>query len=335
MIRVFLSYSHADERYRNELEKHLMALKRQGLIEAWHDRRIAPGEEWANRIDEELRRADIILLLVSIDFINSDYCFELEMKEALARHDRCEAVVIPVILRPCHWTGLPFGKLQAATQDGKPVEKYPSLDDAFLEITKKIEAIAKRLSAQHHGLSAAPSSSSAMSRNIGISQPVSKKPELPRSSNLAIPKAFTDHDKDTFVAEAFNFIANFFEGSLDELQKRNPEITIRFERIDVRSFEAAIYRNGSQVSKCGIWLDNSFGSSRGPSSIGFSYSGVGQRNSYNENMRVEDNGNMLGLQPMGMAIGTGRIQGNDKRPLTNEGAAEYFWSMFFEPVQHR
>lgn len=331
MIRVFFSYSHVDERYRNELEKHLKTLQRQGLIESWHDRRVAPGEDWANRIDEELRRADIILLLVSSDFISSDYCYELEMREALARHEREEAVVIPVILRPCHWTGLPFGKLQAATQGAKPVEKYPSLDDAFLEITQKIEAVTKRLSAQSHGSTAAPSMSPSMPGNFGMTQPAAQRPELPRSSNLAIPKAFTDHDKDTFVAEAFAFIANFFEGSLEELRKRNPEISTRFERIDARSFEAAIYRNGSQVSKCGIWLGNSFGSSRGPSSIMFSASGLGQGNAYNESMSVQDNGNMLGLQPMGMW----RHQGNEKELLTNEGAAEYYWSMFFEPVQRR
>lgn len=329
MIRVFFSYSHVDEKYRNELEKHLMTLKRQGLIESWHDRRIAPGEEWANRIDEELRHADIILLLVSIDFINSDYCYELEMTEALARHDSGEAVVIPVILRPCHWTGLPFGKLQAATQDGKPVEKYPSLDDAFLEITKKIEVVVKKLSAQSYGTSAMPPGAHRPG-NLGITQSAPQRPELPRSSNLAIPKAFTDHDKDTFVADAFNYIANFFDNSLTELQKRSPEITTRYEMITSRSFEAAIYRNGSQVSKCGIWLGDLFGASRGPSSIVFSYTGIGQGDAYNEHMSVKDNGNTLGLEPMGM-----RLQGGDKKQLTNEGAAEYFWDMFFEPVQHR
>ena len=106
MIRVFLSYSHVDDNYRNELQKHLMSLQHQGIVESWHDRRIVAGEEWANCIDDELRRADIILLLVSSDFIASPYCYALEMKEALARHERGEAVVIPVILRPCHWTGL-------------------------------------------------------------------------------------------------------------------------------------------------------------------------------------------------------------------------------------
>lgn len=328
MIRVFLSYSHTDEKYRNELAKHLKILQRQGIIETWHDRCLLPGDNWANDINENLRNADIILLLISVDFINSEYCFELEMKEALARHDRGEAVVIPVILRPCHWTALSFGKLQAATRDGKPVEKYPSLDDAFLEITQNIEVVAKRLSANSHSSMAAPSIISAAQRSLGIPQSMLPLSGLPRSSNLAIPKAFTDHDKDTFVTDAFDYIARFFEGSLDELQKRNPEINTRFQRVDARSFEAAIYRHGKQVSQCGIWLGH-FLSSKGTPSIMYLHSGLGQGNSYNESMSVKDNSNMLGLEPMGM----GRFSRAEKKPLTNEGAAEYYWSMFFEPMQ--
>jgi hypothetical protein len=311
MIRAFISYSHADENYRNELQKHLMSLQHQGIVETWHDRRIVAGEEWAGCIDDELHRADIILLLVSSDFIASRYCYELEMNEALARHERGEAVVIPVILRSCNWTGLPFGKLQAATREGKAVAKYPSLDDAFLEITQNIEVIAKRL-------------------NKTTVTPLTVKPQatfqvsdLPRSANLAIPKTFSDHDKDTFVTDAFNYIALFFEGSLDELEKRNTGVTTRFEKVDTRSFEAVIYRDGKQVSQCGIWLGNLFGS-RGTSSITYSSSGLGQKNSYNASISVKDNGNMLGLAP----ISNGKL-------LTNEGAAEYYWTMLFEPVQRR
>lgn len=101
MVRIFISYAHADEDLRQELGKHLVGLKRQRLVEIWHDRDISAGEEWARSIDENLRAADVILLLVSVDFIASQYCFEIELKEALRRHDAGDGVVIPVILRPC------------------------------------------------------------------------------------------------------------------------------------------------------------------------------------------------------------------------------------------
>jgi hypothetical protein len=328
MIRVFFSYSHVDENYRNELEKHLMSLKHQGIIESWHDRRIAAGEEWANRIDDELRGADIILLLVSSDFIASRYCYELEMKEALARHERGEAVVIPVILRPCHWMGLPFGKLQAATRDGKAVEKYPSLDDAFLEITRAIETVAKQLNASGNKMAAIPPTVSALSVNPAISSSTLVRSELPRSSNLSISKTFSDHDRDTFIIDAFNYMAAFFENSLNELQERNSGINARFQKIDARSFEATIYRNGTQVSKCGIWLSDLLGS-RGESSIKYSHAGVGQGNSFNESMIIKDNSNMLGLEPMGMS----HLHRGEKKHFTNQGAAEYYWSLFLEPLR--
>lgn len=328
MIKIFLSYSHNDEKYRIEFDKHLTILKHQGIIETWHDRCILPGEEWSNQIDENLRNADIILLLISADYISSKYCYELEMQEALSRHNRNEAVVIPVILRPCLWQGLPFGKLQAATQNGKPVEKYPTLDDAFLEITQAIDSVAKKLA--QPGTSATSTINSAMSGNNELSCLSSQASNLPRSSNLFIPKKFTDHDKDIFVADAYDYISKYFEGSLDELPKRNPEITTRFQRLDACSFEATIYRNGKQVSKCGIWLGNSLGLSRGTSSIVFSHSGIGQRQSFNESMSVRDNGNMLGLEPMGMSY----LHRSENGFLTNEGAAEYYWNMLFEPVQH-
>src|SRR4051812_25942213 len=99
MALVFFSYSHADEALRDELEKHLKILQRQGIIEMWHDRRIGAGSELHGEIDENLNSADIILLLVSADFLNSDYCHDVEMKQAIKRHNNGEAIVIPVILR--------------------------------------------------------------------------------------------------------------------------------------------------------------------------------------------------------------------------------------------
>lgn len=102
-ISLFYSYSHEDEPLRVKLQKHLAVLRRSGLVSEWHDRNIDAGDEWAKEIDRNLSSADIILLLVSPSFIASDYCWSVEVKKALERHDRGEAVVVPVILRPCRW----------------------------------------------------------------------------------------------------------------------------------------------------------------------------------------------------------------------------------------
>jgi hypothetical protein len=93
-----------------------------GVIHDWHDRKITAGSEWKGQIDQHLNTAGVILLLVSADFVNSDYCYDIEMKRALERHDKGEARVIPVILRPVgSWQDALFGKLQALPKDGKPV----------------------------------------------------------------------------------------------------------------------------------------------------------------------------------------------------------------------
>jgi internalin A len=144
-VRVFISYSHKDERYREQLEIHLKLLKRNGLIEIWHDRKINPSEEWRDKIDENLERADIILLLISADFIASDYCYDVEMKRALERHDSSDARVIPVIVRKVKWTTSPLGKLQGLPKEGKPVKTWKDRDAAWSNVSEGIEQVVEEL----------------------------------------------------------------------------------------------------------------------------------------------------------------------------------------------
>jgi len=137
-LAVFYSYSHNDELLRNQLEMHLALLERNGLILPWHDRCIGAGDEWGEQIDEHLQEAQIVLLLISPDFLASRYCFDIEMKAALDRHARRKAIVIPIILRPCDWSGAPFAHLQALPRDAKAVALWPNQDEAFAEIAKAI-----------------------------------------------------------------------------------------------------------------------------------------------------------------------------------------------------
>jgi hypothetical protein len=144
-LEVFFSYAHEDEKLRDELVKHLSLLKRQGVIRDWHDRQITAGTEWAGAIDAHLQSAQIILMLVSADFMASDYCYDVEMQRAMERHEAREARVIPVILRPVDWQGAPFGKLQALPTDGKPITNWPNQDAAFVNVARGIRAVAQEL----------------------------------------------------------------------------------------------------------------------------------------------------------------------------------------------
>ena len=326
MIRVFISYSHADEALRQELDKHLMSLKRQGLVEVWNDRRIGAGEEWAKAIDANIESSHLILFLVSSDFIASPYCYDVELAEAMRRHEGGDAIVVPIILRPCDWQNLPFGKLQAATRDGRPIVKFPTLDDGFLEVVHSIKAAAERISAQSRSgetesrkaATPARSGSAAMS---GIDRSSGR-----RSSNLHVKKTFSDHDRDTFRVEAFEYISDFFENSLFELEQRNPHLKAHFRRRDANSFEAATYENGKQATRCGIWI----GGRHFGGDIAYSNAGLGNGNSFNESIGVADDGQVLGLKPLGMAM---HFAGERSELLTLEGAAEYFWSIFVRPLQ--
>jgi len=144
-IEIFFSYAHEDEGLRDELEKHLSILKRQGVISGWHDRRIGAGREWEREIDAHLNTAQVILLLISPDFIASEYCWDVEVKRAMKRHEVGEARVIPVILRPVVWEGAPFGKLKALPTDAKPVTKWANQDEAFEDIARGIQVAISKL----------------------------------------------------------------------------------------------------------------------------------------------------------------------------------------------
>jgi hypothetical protein len=322
MVTVFFSYSHRDEDLRDELEIHLAALKRQGVIETWHDRRIGVGRDLGREIDSNLESADIILLLVSPYFIASDYCYDVEMKRAIERHEAGKARVIPVILHPCEWPQTPFGKLRATPTDGRPISKFPNQHDAFLNITKDIRAAAEEIKKQKAGkqqLERKAQEKSSYSTTESIIKAV------PRSSNLRVKREFSDIQKSKFLSELFEYIVNFFENSLEELQARAIGIETEFMRIDTNHFIAKVYKRGNLISECKVWL--SFDSAY-RNYIKYSSSLNLHDNTYNELLIVGDDGYTLGLKPIILSRSY-----NDKELLSKEGAAELFWSILMQPLQ--
>lgn len=165
------------------------------------------------------------------------------MTRALERHQAGEAAVIPVILRPTDWHDLPFGKLLATPKDGRPVTKWANIDEAFLDITKEIKGALRKC-----GAAATPARYPRPSFSSGA------RATEPRSSNLRVSKRFTDHDRDLFLHEAFEYIARFFENSLTELSQRNAEIDGNFRRLNANRFTTIAYRDGESVAACTIVL---------------------------------------------------------------------------------
>lgn len=317
MANLFFSYSHKDEELRNELEVHLSMLKRQGLINTWHDRRIGAGKDIHSSISEKLECANIILLLVSANFLASDYCYDNEMKRALEKDSEGSARVIPVIFHPCDWQNAPFGSLRATPLDGKPVSMFANPAEALTQIVKDIRTAIEEIDC---------TSQFQADNTDRPSSDITLFGNSPRSSNLRVKKKFTDKEVDDFMESSFEYIARFFEASLNELQERNVNITAKFKRIDVNCFTASIYDDGARVSECTIWTgsDNSF-----IGGIAY-YEGItNSRNQYNETLSIESDGYSLHLRPMGMS----HFGMDERKALSQEGAAEFYWSLLIERIQ--
>jgi DNA-binding transcriptional ArsR family regulator len=141
--KIFFCYSHKDEGLRDELEKHLKMMERQGLIINWHDRRIVPGKNWSNTIDANLENSDIVLPLLSPDFLASDYCMEVEMKRAIELHNHGQLRIVPILMRICDWQNSEFGKFQGLPMDMKPVKssEWFSEDEAFYTIVHGLKDV--------------------------------------------------------------------------------------------------------------------------------------------------------------------------------------------------
>lgn len=147
-MQIFIVYAHEDRAIRDDLRKHLRPLADKGDVVFWSDHEILPGASWDDAIRTQLDRADIILLLVSSDFFDSDYIREVELRRAMERHERGECCLIPVIARPCGWDLHPqISRLQALPSGGKPIlsRHWASPDEAYHDILRGLAATIKAL----------------------------------------------------------------------------------------------------------------------------------------------------------------------------------------------
>lgn len=138
-IKVFISYSHKDEKYKDSLEEHLTPLKRSGVIDTWNDRKITAGDEWRSEISENLETSSVIIFLVSPSFLASEYCYEVEARRAIEMQESGKACLISIVVRPCDWGASNFAKFQVLPKDGKAVAIWESEDSAWLDVVKQIK----------------------------------------------------------------------------------------------------------------------------------------------------------------------------------------------------
>lgn len=151
-ISVFLSYSHADESFKDEFKKHAAPLRRNEIISSWDDREILAGQEWESEIITNLETAELILLMISPDFLDSNFCYDREMKIAVERHNSGSAIVIPIILKNCDWGDTEFAKLQGLPKDAKAISTWEDRDTAWLDVIKGIKKSIEELKKKDNAL---------------------------------------------------------------------------------------------------------------------------------------------------------------------------------------
>jgi hypothetical protein len=326
MAKLFFSYCHVDEALRDRLEKHLSMMKNQGLIETWHDRGIMAGDDLDASIDANLETSDIILLLVTADFLASNYCFSIEMKRALERQREGTARVIAVILEHCDWQSAPFAKSLVVPKDGKPVTSWANEAEAWTDVTKQIRAVVEQVpasAAMGEGLAMPPGGPAVVS---GAHHGLETAAPRPRSSNLRVTKEFTDFDKDKFLQDAFVYMGKFFHESLDELAARNLGIQTRYQQINAQRFSATAYRGGKTVAECSVSIAGYGGRD---TMLTFSYQANAAPGTSNEMLSVAFDNQAIFFKSLGMQS----FRGQPEAQLSEQGASEYYWGLFIEPLQ--
>lgn len=309
--KLFISYSHKDEVHLENLRTHLIPLERRRLIEPWFDGHVLPGDNLDERIAAALGQADVIILLVSPDFIASEYCHAKEMATAIERHQQGAARVLPIILRECQWRQEPFGRLKALPKDGKPIAmaSWQHTDTIWNSIAEAIEAV----------VTSEPKAETAPEIIDAVMPLMSAEAsELPSERRLSFERKpeITDLARDDFKHGAFDHIAELFKEGMDGLML---PLLGRFRRVDANRFTATIYQNGKKLCGCTIWIA---GQSFASNSIAYSSNDSGETNSMNEWLTIEVRDGELRLVTSAASF-VGASQA-----LTVEEAAKHLWTRF-------
>lgn len=146
-LKVFISYSHKDSEYKEQLGQVLKPLTAMGLIEPWVDGQIAAGDNIDRAISAKLAVADIVILLVSWDFLGSQYCFDVELDAAMKRQAREECIIVPLVIRSCDWTHTVFGRLNSLPAGNKAISTWSNVDEAWTAVSTGLRTLIDRATA--------------------------------------------------------------------------------------------------------------------------------------------------------------------------------------------
>lgn len=305
-LRAFISYSHVDEHALERLTKHLAMLRRDKVISEWFDQKIGAGGDIDATISQRLEQCDLFIALVSVDFLDSHYCYEREMERALELHEKGSLRVVPVIVGPCDWQSSPLGKLKALPKDGKPVSDWTNKDTAWLDVVKQLRNLAT---------------------DVESGEPVNPKasPAKRTSAKYRAKKDFDDLDRMEFRDNAFAAIRDYFKRASAEINEVE-DIKSKFTNMADDAFGCTVVNRARDravshitVYSCGSRL--SFGD------ISFSFQERAPPNTANGWMQIEADDYNLHLKYNDM------FRSDDNQKLSPHQAAEILWRYFVERAE--
>ncbi len=308
-MKIFVSYSHRDEGTLERLKAHLSPLRRDGRIETWYDREIRAGGEIDGAISAELESCDIVFLLISPDFLDSDYCMDTEMTRAMERHEEGSARVIPIIVEDCYWKTSAFKKLKALPKDGKPISSWTNENTAFLNV---VEEVARVLDDMDRA-------------------PVSAQPEpggatRPEAQPLKyrVQRHFDDIDRSDFRDQAYDGIRRYFQEAAAELDALE-ELRGRFTARSDKKFSCTVVnRSRMRGGTAHITVRCSTGG-HGFGDISYVFAEDSADNTSNGGFNVEND-----EYEMFLTATMNFMRGNQEDRMTPHQAAESLWTEFLE-----
>lgn len=306
-MRAFISYSHHDNAALERLHVHLKNLTRDGHIETWYDRDILAGSELDAEIERELEAANLFLLMVSPDFIASDYCVEREMKRALERHAAGNARVVPIIVDECDWKAMgELRQLKAVPTDGKAISEWANPNTAYLNVVQELRRIIEAESAPAATAKTAP-------------EPVAARPAMTR---YRAKREFDEIDRSDFRDAAFATIKDYFRRATEEIDSIDG-LRGRFIERSATSFGATVVNGGQRHGTAHITV-HCRNSQVALGDIYYSFNEDAGDNTANGgfNVSVDDYEQFL--------IQTMNIFGRADERMAPEQAAEVLWSEFVD-----
>lgn len=307
-MRAFISYSHQDVDALKRLHVHLANLRREGRVNTWFDREILAGNVLDDEISQQLEAADLFLLLVSPDFIASNYCVEREMQRALERHDAGEAQVVPIIIEPCEWAAMPeLRRLKAVPKDGVPVSEWANTNNAYLNVVQEIRRIVD-------------------ARETDAPDPANNEPApvapLQGVPRYRVQRDFDEIDRSEYRDASFATIKDYFRRAIGEIDAVDG-LRGRFVDRGTNSFGSTVVNRGRQQGTAHITVHcRNAGFPMGD--IYFSFNENAADNTANGGFNISSD------EYEQFLVVTMSILGNDTDRLSPEQAAEYLWNQFIE-----